>query len=190
MLGSRCAPYSKRRRWPRLAPRLGADEGGLRPSVAGARPAVLRSSFAQSRLWFLDQLQGPSPVYNISVALRLSGRLDADALRQALADVVARHESLRTLFAAPRGYPAAGGAARAGRCRVGLVGCQPLAGGHGWMRPSPPRCVTRSIWPPSIPLRAQLFSVAEDEHVLVAAVHRIGATAVSAPGACPAHRLA
>src|SRR4029077_15819665 len=63
-----------------LAPLIGADEGGLEPLVAGERPAVVPLSFAQSRLWFLDQLQGPSPIYNMAVALRLVGRLDAEAL--------------------------------------------------------------------------------------------------------------
>ena len=88
-----------------LAPRIGGDEGRLEPLTAEQRPAVVPLSFAQSRLWFLDQLQGPSPIYNMAVALRLSGRLDADALGAALADVVDRHESLRTVFAADEGIP-------------------------------------------------------------------------------------
>ena len=61
-----------------LAPRIGGQAGGLPRLVAVERPAVVPLSFAQSRLWFIEQLQGPSPVYNMAVALRLGGRLDAE----------------------------------------------------------------------------------------------------------------
>ena len=130
-------------------------------------------SFAQNRLWFVDQLQGPSPVYNMAVALRLCGRLDGDALGAALADVVGRHESLRTLFAAPEGIPRQ------------LV-MPPERAEFGW------QVIDASGWAADrlgeaigavarhsfdlaaeIPLRAQLFRVADDEHVLVAVVHHI-----------------
>ena len=59
-----------------LAPRIGDEGDGLAPLVAVERPAVVPLSFAQNRLWFIDQFEGPSPVYNIAVALRLRGRLD------------------------------------------------------------------------------------------------------------------
>ena len=88
-----------------LAPRIGEEGDALEPLVAVERPAVVPLSFAQNRLWFIDQLQGPSPVYNMATALRLRGRLDAEALGAALGDVVARHESLRTLYAASEGIP-------------------------------------------------------------------------------------
>ena len=159
-----------------LAPRIGEDAGRLEPLVAVERPAVVPLSFAQNRLWFLDQLQGPSPVYNMAVALRLGGRLDAEALGAALADVVGRHESLRTLFAGARGdTPAGGGAGRAGRLRLAGRRCHRLVGKPGWMRPSARRRVTRLTWHAEIPLRARLFRVSDDEHVLVAVVHHIAA---------------
>ncbi len=63
------------------------------------------ASFAQERLWFLDQWEPDSPVYNLGSAFRLSGGLDVTALQQALNEIVRRHEVLRTTFAAQDGQP-------------------------------------------------------------------------------------
>ncbi|PTL74976.1 non-ribosomal peptide synthetase, partial [Vitiosangium sp. GDMCC 1.1324] len=62
-------------------------------------------AFAQQRLWFLDQLEPGSPVYNIPIALRISGQLETEALRQAFEELVRRHESLRTTFSSRDGQP-------------------------------------------------------------------------------------
>ncbi len=69
------------------------------PIVRVSREKDLPLSFAQERLWFLDQLQPGSPVYNLPAAVRLRGRLDLGALRRSLQRVIDRHESLRTSFA-------------------------------------------------------------------------------------------
>ena len=158
-----------------LARQIDGNASRPEPLVAGKRPAVIPLSYAQSRLWFLAQLYGPVPVYNMTVALRLRGRVDGDALGAALSDVVARHESLRTLFVAPEGIPRQL-VVPADRADVGWE----VVDATEW---APARvagaieAVARHSFDlaTEIPLRARLLRVADDEYVLAAVVHHIAA---------------
>ncbi len=66
---------------------------------------IFPTSFAQARLWFLDQLAPGNPFYNVSTALRLTGRLNLTALQQTFNEIVRRHEALRTTFVMVEGQP-------------------------------------------------------------------------------------
>ncbi|MBV9790428.1 MAG: amino acid adenylation domain-containing protein, partial [Chloroflexi bacterium] len=87
------------------------DETGSDGEAASPLPTITQQprdtsefplSFAQQRLWFLDQLQMDDSSYNIPLALRLTGRLDRAALERCYQEIIARHEVLRTTFAIPR----------------------------------------------------------------------------------------
>ncbi|MGW8554510.1 amino acid adenylation domain-containing protein [Streptomyces tubercidicus] len=151
------------------------DETTVRPTLlpvcASERPERLPLSFAQQRLWFLEAFTGPTPTYNVPMALRLTGALEVAALRAALADVVARHETLRTVF------PEAGGdphqvvlAADAVRLELPVTDVRDEAA----LRDEVARVasgtfdITRQA-----PLRAEIFRLAPDEHVLVLVLHHI-----------------
>ncbi len=63
-------------------------------------------SFAQQRLWFIDQLEPGNSAYNFPAAVRLKGPLNVAALEQSINEIVKRHESLRTTFTIVDGRPA------------------------------------------------------------------------------------
>ena len=75
------------------------------PLVPVARDEELPLSFAQQRLWFLDQLEPGMATYNCPAAVRFSGPLNIAALKQSFNEVVRRHEALRTRFSARDGNP-------------------------------------------------------------------------------------
>nr|HRD14004.1 amino acid adenylation domain-containing protein [Mycobacterium sp.] len=156
-----------------LAPRIDTSGGAREPLVAGPRPAVIPLSFAQSRLWFIDQLQGPSPMYNMAVALQLRGALDVAALGAALVDVVGRHESLRTVFLATEGVPQQV-VLPSERAEVGWA----VVDATGWPAERLHEALTGAArhsfdLSTEIPVRATLFRLGEDDHVLVGVVHHI-----------------
>lgn len=75
------------------------------PIVRVSRNANLPLSFAQQRLWFLNQLEPNSTTYNLPFAVRLTGMLNVPALEQSLNEIVQRHEALRTTFTSVNGQP-------------------------------------------------------------------------------------
>ncbi|MFD0266206.1 amino acid adenylation domain-containing protein [Streptomyces sp. NPDC127106] len=132
-------------------------------------------SYGQHRLWMLDQLEGPNPTYNVPLALRLAGPLDREALRGALDDVVHRHESLRTLIAVNGETPyqriLSAADAHVPLSTVTLGGAPADGGGPG------PELRAFADQPfrldSDLPVRACLFELAGEEHVLVVVVHHI-----------------
>ncbi|MBB5077490.1 non-ribosomal peptide synthetase [Nonomuraea endophytica] len=129
--------------------------------VPAVRPERIPLSHAQRRLWFLHRLEGPSDTYNIPISLRLRGPLRAEALREALGDVVARHEALRTLVGEEDGLPyqVIVDAARA-RPEVLDGAGDP---GHAFDLAG------------ELPIRAWLRADGPDEHVLLLVLHHIAA---------------
>lgn len=86
--------------------RRDGDSLQLSPIQPVPRDGDLPLSFAQQRLWFIDQLDPANSVYNFPVAVRLKGSLNLAALEQSLNEIVRRHEALRTTFSMVDGQPA------------------------------------------------------------------------------------
>ncbi|MFF7872605.1 amino acid adenylation domain-containing protein, partial [Streptomyces qaidamensis] len=153
-----------------LAARLGQAEVARPALVAGERPERVPLSYAQRRLWFIGQLEGPSATYNIPTTLRLSGELNRDALEGALRDVLERHEVLRTVFAVADGEPYQ---------RILPVDESGFALTVTDVRPEDLRGTVAEAaryafdLAEEIPVRARLFRVGPAEHVLALVVHHI-----------------
>ncbi|HKP74027.1 MAG TPA: amino acid adenylation domain-containing protein [Longimicrobiaceae bacterium] len=133
------------------------------------------ASFAQERLWFLDRLQQGGVSYNLSSGVRLSGALDAAALERALAEVVRRHDTLRTTFRDADGAPVQVIAPFRGfRLRVDDLSALGDAEREAEARR---RAVAEGARPFDLvegPLfRATLLRLSDLEHVLVLAMHHV-----------------
>ncbi|MGW7089018.1 amino acid adenylation domain-containing protein [Streptomyces sp. NPDC054871] len=138
------------------------------PLTARERQPALPLSSAQRRLWFLHKMEGPSATYNIPLVVRLTGELDGDALRAALGDVVARHESLRTVF------PEGDGTSY--QHVLDSVSVElPATDITEAELPDALKSAARHAFDlaAEIPLRAELFTVSEHRHVLLLVVHHI-----------------
>ncbi|AQA25888.1 amino acid adenylation domain protein [Rhodococcus sp. MTM3W5.2] len=127
----------------RLAPMLGTAGSARAALTVQARPKWVPLSFAQTRLWFLHRLEGPSATYNMPIALRVVGVLDVSALRAAVGDVVARHEVLRTVFLETDGVPVQQ-VLEVGEVEVPVSVVDVEAG--SWKRRWSGRCGMSSIW--------------------------------------------
>ncbi|HEX2568813.1 MAG TPA: non-ribosomal peptide synthase/polyketide synthase, partial [Polyangia bacterium] len=141
----------------------------------GPRPTALPLSFAQQRLWFLDQLEPGNPFYNLPAAVRLTGALDVTVLERCLGEVVRRHEVLRTRFESREGEPVQIIAPHL-HVELARVDLQDLPVES---REARARALAReeALKPFDLargPLvRATLLRLAEDEHVLLVTMHHI-----------------
>ena len=155
-----------------LAARLG-DGGPARPPLR--RAALLEEvplSSAQRRLWLLNRMAPASPAYNLGLCFRLTGPLDRAALRDAVDDVVARHETLRTVFPEEAGLPRPVVLAEPDVPSVlsivdttedGLAEALHEVAARGFDLTAEP------------PVRARLLALTPTEHVLLLVVHHIAA---------------
>ena len=148
--------------------RLGTEE---REHWAGLLPL----SFAQQRLWFLDQLEPGSASYNMPTAVRLKGELNVTALEQTLNEMVRRHEVLRTRFVNVEGEPRQQ-VFEAEDVKLGIIDLS------GFSEPEREAAIleatTHEHRQPfdlahDLMLRVKLLRVSDDDHVMVLTIHHI-----------------
>ncbi|WP_280373860.1 non-ribosomal peptide synthetase, partial [Nocardia wallacei] len=158
----------------RLEPIKGA--GGRPPLAPRPRPDHIPLSLAQQRMWFLNQFDPESPANNIPFAIRLTGRLNAEALQAAIVDVIERHETLRTVYPAidGTGYQVILPVEQA----VPDLSPKPIAEDEieGWVAGL---ALTGFDVAAEVPLRIAVARLGADDHVIVVVVHHIAADGVS-----------
>ena len=140
------------------------------PLVRQPRPERIPLSFAQLRLWFLEQMEGAGGMYNIPDAVRIEGELDVNGLEAALGDVVARHEILRTVFPAENASPYQL-ILPAGEARISLR--RERATEESLPRQLAGAAAGGFDLSSEIPIRAWLFELAPRRHVLLLLLHHI-----------------
>ncbi|WP_431045571.1 amino acid adenylation domain-containing protein [Streptomyces sp. P1-3] len=149
---------------------LTGTDAGRPPVTRRKHPAAIPLSMAQNRLWLMNQLEIPGGVYNIPLSVPIHGRLDRAALGMALSDVVERHEALRTIFpTGPDGVTQVILAPAAARMEPEVVPATEES------VPELSRAFARVAFDleKDLPVRAVLFEVAAEHHVLVVVLHHI-----------------
>ncbi|MEU5407521.1 amino acid adenylation domain-containing protein [Nocardia asteroides] len=160
----------------RVESHVGAGTGN--PLTAQDRPEQIPLSYAQQRMWFLNRFDPASGANNIPLPVRLSGTLDVDAMRAAVADLVTRHEVLRTIYpevdgdavqlvlpvSDARAVPVLEVVDATAEQLPALIAEQAVAGFDVAVAP---------------PVRVRLFRLGAEEHVLLCVVHHIAADGFS-----------
>ncbi len=143
------------------------------PDANAEQVYVFPVTFAQQRLWFLDQLQPDSASYNVAWSIQIKGQLEVQALERSLSEIVRRHEILRTVFAEEHGEAVQ---------KVCAARCVPMPvvdlRSHVKAADEAQAMAAREAQQPldlkNGPLvRARLLQLAEDEHVLLLTLHHI-----------------
>ncbi|MGW0180939.1 amino acid adenylation domain-containing protein, partial [Nocardia sp. NPDC003345] len=160
-----------------LAVRVDQIEEDNRPAlVAGPRPELVPLSYAQQRMWFLNQYDTSSVAYNLPMAIRLAGALDVAALRAAVSDVLWRHEPLRTRYPEHDGAPVQV-IVSAADVAPDLT---PVRVDAGEVAAAVTDFVAAGFdVAAAVPVRMRLFETAPDEHVLVLVMHHIASDGFS-----------
>ncbi len=159
---------------------LRAGQGAQAPSIARvSRDSELPLSFAQQRLWILDQLEPGTPFYNISAAMHMTGRINVEALQRSLGDIFQRHEVLRTTFTIVDGRPEQVISA-ASPINIPVMDLSDVAERKAeaeriaGVEAQQPFDLTRGPL-----LRVKILRLSEDEHVLLFTLHHIAGDAWS-----------